>query len=117
MPTYDYECKKCGHTFETFQSMSEDPLEKCPSCAKNGLKRLIGGGLGVIFKGSGFYVTDSRGGAKSAGTATKKSEDSPSKSTGDSSSDTPSTTKSEPSTSSTKPSKTDSPGSGPKAAT
>lgn len=68
MPTYDYECTKCGYTFDAFQSMSEDPLVKCPKCSKNGLKRLIGGGMGVIFKGSGFYVTDSRGG-KSGGAA------------------------------------------------
>jgi putative FmdB family regulatory protein len=60
MPTYDYECAKCGHTFDAFQNMSDDPLKKCPECGKNSLKRLIGGGLGVIFKGSGFYVTDSR---------------------------------------------------------
>ena len=62
MPTYEYECSKCGHNFDALQSMSEDPLAQCPSCGKNGLRRLIGGGLGVIFKGSGFYVTDSRGG-------------------------------------------------------
>ena len=60
MPTYDYECAKCGHTFDTFQSMSEAPLKKCPECGRNRLRRLIGGGLGIIFKGSGFYVTDSR---------------------------------------------------------
>jgi len=60
MPTYDYECTKCGHTFDAFQNMSDDPLRKCPECGKSGLRRLIGGGLGVIFKGSGFYSTDSR---------------------------------------------------------
>ena len=59
MPSYDYECKVCGHTFETFQSMSDDPLKKCPECGKE-LRRLIGGGLGIIFKGSGFYVTDNK---------------------------------------------------------
>lgn len=62
MPTYEYECTKCGHTFDAFQSMSDAPLVKCPECGKNGLRRLIGGGLGVIFKGSGFYVTDNRNG-------------------------------------------------------
>jgi putative FmdB family regulatory protein len=72
MPTYDYECTKCGHTFDVFQSMSESPLKKCPECGQNRLKRLIGGGLGVIFKGSGFYVTDSRSSGSSNG---KKSTD------------------------------------------
>ena len=59
MPTYDYECTTCGHRFELFQSMSEDPVKECPECG-NGVRRLIGGGLGIIFKGSGFYVTDNR---------------------------------------------------------
>ncbi len=58
MPTYDYQCKECGHTFEEFQSMSADPLTECPSCGKPGLKRLLAGGAGMIFKGSGFYLTD-----------------------------------------------------------
>lgn len=58
MPTYEYECEACGHTFEEFQSMSAKPLKKCPSCAKNKLIRLIGSGAGIIFKGSGFYETD-----------------------------------------------------------
>lgn len=61
MPTYDYECTVCGHTFEEFQSMSERPLSKCPECGKK-VQRLIGGGIGVIFKGSGFYSTDSKKG-------------------------------------------------------
>ena len=60
MPTYDYECRSCGHSFEAFQSMSEDPLTQCPECGKNELRRLIGGGTGIIFKGSGFYINDSR---------------------------------------------------------
>jgi putative FmdB family regulatory protein len=57
MPTYGYECKSCGHTFDVFQSMSEEPLKVCPECGKE-VRRLINGGTGVIFKGSGFYVTD-----------------------------------------------------------
>ncbi|MDR1587031.1 MAG: zinc ribbon domain-containing protein [Treponema sp.] len=57
MPTYEYECKSCGHTFEVFQAMSDDPLRNCPKCGKE-IRRLINGGTGVIFKGSGFYVTD-----------------------------------------------------------
>jgi putative FmdB family regulatory protein len=59
MPTYEYECKSCGHTFEAFQSISEDPLKDCPECGKE-VRRLINGGSGVIFKGSGFYVTDKK---------------------------------------------------------
>jgi putative FmdB family regulatory protein len=57
MPTYDYECTKCGHAYEAFQQMSAPKLTKCPKC-KGKLKRLIGGGSGIIFKGSGFYQTD-----------------------------------------------------------
>ena len=57
MPTYDYECEKCGHRFEHFQKMSDAPLKKCPKCGKK-VHRLIGGGSGIIFKGSGFYETD-----------------------------------------------------------
>ncbi|MEO6005783.1 MAG: FmdB family zinc ribbon protein [Opitutus sp.] len=58
MPTYEYVCTKCHHAFEQFQSMNDAPLKKCPKCKKAGLKRLIGGGAGLIFKGTGFYITD-----------------------------------------------------------
>ena len=58
MPTYEYECNACGHTFEEFQSMSDKALKKCPKCSKLKLQRLIGSGAGIIFKGSGFYETD-----------------------------------------------------------
>jgi putative FmdB family regulatory protein len=58
MPTYEYACPKCGHAFELVQSMRDEPLKKCPKCKKTGVKRLIGGGAGLIFKGSGFYITD-----------------------------------------------------------
>ena len=60
MPTYDYLCEKCGHKFEQFQSIIASPLRKCPKCSKMSLKRLIGTGAGIIFKGSGFYQTDYR---------------------------------------------------------
>ncbi len=57
MPTYEYECKKCNHRFEKFQSITAEPLKTCPECSGE-LKRLIGLGAGIIFKGSGFYCTD-----------------------------------------------------------
>ncbi len=60
MPTYDYRCDACGHGFETFQSISARPEKKCPKCGKPKLRRLIGTGGGLIFKGSGFYITDYR---------------------------------------------------------
>ena len=56
MPTYDYRCKACGHTFDEFQMMSDPVLRKCPKCGKLKLARLIGGGAGFVFKGSGYYV-------------------------------------------------------------
>jgi len=59
MPTYDYECTHCGNAFEVFQQMNDKVLEQCPKC-KSKLKRLIGSGSGIIFKGSGFYATDYR---------------------------------------------------------
>jgi putative FmdB family regulatory protein len=60
MPTYDYKCDACGFEFEKFQSMSSAPIKKCPKCGKNKVKRLIGTGAALIFKGSGFYITDYR---------------------------------------------------------
>ncbi len=60
MPTYDYECAACGHSFEKFQSITAPATRKCPSCKKLKVRRLIGAGAGIIFKGSGFYQTDYR---------------------------------------------------------
>ena len=60
MPTYDYRCTACGHSFDELQTFSEPPLTKCPACKKNKLERLFGGGGAIIFKGSGFYETDYR---------------------------------------------------------
>ncbi|MFA7677242.1 MAG: FmdB family zinc ribbon protein [Candidatus Omnitrophota bacterium] len=57
MPTYDYKCLKCGDKFEAFQKMSDKPLKECPKC-KGQVRRLIGSGCGLIFKGKGFYATD-----------------------------------------------------------
>ncbi|MEX2445366.1 MAG: FmdB family zinc ribbon protein [Alkalispirochaeta sp.] len=86
MPTYDYQCDSCGHVFETMQSMKDAPLSVCPECENAALRRLISGGAGVIFKGSGFYVNDSRKtGSGGASTASQKA-------TSDSGTSDPSTT-------------------------
>jgi putative FmdB family regulatory protein len=75
MPTYEYECTKCGHTFEAFQSIMDKPLSRCPEC-KSAIRRVINGGLGVIFKGSGYYSTDNkRGSALSGGNGNSKDKD------------------------------------------
>jgi putative FmdB family regulatory protein len=58
MPTYEYVCDNCGNKFETFQSIKADPLKHCDVCGKDALRRLISAGGGLIFKGSGFYLTD-----------------------------------------------------------
>lgn len=59
MPTYEYECQKCGHEFERFQSMTDAPLKRCPEC-RGKVVRKIGTGAGLLFKGNGFYITDYR---------------------------------------------------------
>ena len=58
MPTYDYICNDCEKMYEYFQSMSDAPVKECPECKKNSLRRVISGGTGLIFKGSGYYLTD-----------------------------------------------------------
>lgn len=68
MPTYDYACRLCAHAFEHFQGLSEPLLVTCPACGRSGLERKIGAGIGVVFKGSGFYETDyKRAGSKNGG--------------------------------------------------
>ena len=67
MPTYEYECKSCGHRFDYFQNIKDEPLKICPECGRE-LRRLINGGTGVIFKGSGFYITDKGAGKGKADT-------------------------------------------------
>ncbi len=71
MPTYDYACQDCGYEFEAFQSMKDDPLTECPSCHHSTVKRQFGKGAGIIFKGSGFYVNDSKKSAEPAKPETK----------------------------------------------
>ena len=90
MPTYDYVCGACGHEFEMFQSMNDEPIKACPNCRKRQAKRLIGTGAGIIFKGSGFYETD----YKQAGRE-KKTESSDSKTDADASSKSESKPKAE----------------------
>jgi len=100
MPTYGYRCKSCSYEFDEFQKITDNPLVQCPSCKKHTLARVIGGGAGLVFKGSGFYLTDYKrsGGDKKSKegekkeskaetkTESKKSDTSSSKSTEDSSS-------------------------------
>lgn len=99
MPTYEYECPKCGKTFEIFQSMKDDPIKVCPDKkCKGKVKRLIGTGAGLIFKGSGFYITDYR----SEGYKQAAKKDSGADSSASKSSDKPKTSDSSKSTSSNK---------------
>jgi putative FmdB family regulatory protein len=93
MPTYDYECDACGHTFELFQSISEPVQKKCPKCGKLKLRRLFGTGAAVVFKGSGFYQTDYRSESYKKGAEKDKKDKSPSESKGDSKSESKSETK------------------------
>lgn len=92
MPTYDYECTACGHEYEKFQSITAKPARTCPIC-RGRVRRLIGSGAGIIFRGSGFYQTDYRskeyqtkakaetGGEKSDSSKSESTADSKSKST------------------------------------
>jgi putative FmdB family regulatory protein len=101
MPTYEYECQKCGKTFDFFQSMKDEPLKICPDKkCKGKVKRLLGTGAGLIFKGSGFYITDYR----SEGYKAAAKKDTSSSSGGGESSKSGGTEKSKP-TAPAKPSK------------
>ena len=87
MPTYEYECGACGKTHEIFHSMTESARKKCPACGKLKLARQIGGGGGILFRGSGFYETDYRSesyksGEKKAAESAKPKPDSSSDSSG-----------------------------------
>ena len=83
MPTYDYECTSCGHTFEAFQSITAEPIGICPECGKKKVQRLIGSGSGIIFKGSGFYTTDYRSKEYKEKARKEASDSSPSTEKGD----------------------------------
>jgi putative FmdB family regulatory protein len=85
MPTYDYQCKKCGHRFELFHSIKDETTKRCPKCRSKAV-RVPSGGAGLLFKGSGFYITDYRsssykeganqdkGKAKDGGSSSKESK-------------------------------------------
>lgn len=74
MPTYEYACLSCGHNLEVFQRMSDEPLSVCPECTAPTLKRKIGLGAGIIFKGGGFYETDFKDRRGSSGDAAEKAD-------------------------------------------
>ena len=87
MPTYEYKCDECGHCFEEFQSITADPIVRCPQCKKNKVRRLIGSGSGLIFKGSGFYQTDYRSESYKKAAQAEKNASKPSESKSKKSSD------------------------------
>ena len=72
MPTYDYVCDACDHRFELFQSITAETKRKCPECGRMKLRRLIGPGAAIVFKGSGFYSTDYRSESYKSGAAAAK---------------------------------------------
>lgn len=76
MPTYDYRCEKCGYEFEKFQGIKDAPVTECPEC-KGQVKRLIGTGAGIIFKGKGFYQTDYKGTCPAGGSEAKADKNAP----------------------------------------
>jgi len=77
MPTYEYECRRCGHRFEKFQGIKDQPLQRCPRC-RGKIERLVGTGAGILFKGTGFYATDYRSaGYRKAAKADKPAEAKP----------------------------------------
>jgi putative FmdB family regulatory protein len=85
MPTYEYRCDACGHTFDELQSFKDEPLKVCPKCHQETLRRLFGTGAAILFKGSGFYETDYRSesykkAAKSEQEAPKSAESKPAES-------------------------------------
>src|SRR3954463_4387460 len=88
MPTYDYICDQCGHEFEAFESIKADPQTVCPECSQPRLRRKIGAGAAILFKGSGFYQTDYRSESYKKGAQADKPSDSSSSSSSSTSSST-----------------------------
>ena len=87
MPTYDYECAECGHAWELFQQITENPKRVCPACRKRKARRLLGAGAAVLFKGSGFYQTDYRSESYKKAAKADKESTAPAKPASDSKSD------------------------------
>jgi len=86
MPTYDYICDDCGHEFETYESITAEPRKDCPECSQATLRRKIGPGAAILFKGSGFYQTDYRSESYKKAAKADKTSEAPAKSSGDSAS-------------------------------
>jgi putative FmdB family regulatory protein len=103
VPTYQYACTECGHEFEAVQKFSDDALTDCPSCT--GKLRKVYSAVGVVFKGSGFYRTDSRAGAKAESSKSESSKSSSDSSSGGSSSDSSSSSSTGSTTGSSAPAK------------
>ncbi|MEV4415102.1 FmdB family zinc ribbon protein [Catellatospora sp. NPDC049609] len=99
MPTYQYACTACGHQLEAVQSFADEPLTECPTC--EGTLRKLFSSVGVVFKGSGFYRTDSRGSGSASTAPATSSSSSGASTSGGSSTSTPSTSSSSSSSSST----------------
>jgi putative FmdB family regulatory protein len=102
MPTYDYQCEACGHEFEKFQSITARAIKTCPECGQRKVRRLIGTGAGVIFRGSGFYQTDYRSESYKRDASKAKGSGDSSSSKSDSSSSTSKSSEAKASASSTK---------------
>src|SRR5437667_1921481 len=98
MPTYDYVCDECGHEFEAYESITAQPRTECPECTRPRLRRKIGPGAAILFKGSGFYQTDYRSESYKKAAEAEKSSNEPAKSSSDKAAE-----------SSTSPSSTESP--------
>jgi putative FmdB family regulatory protein len=90
MPTYDYICDECGHEFEAYEPITAEPRKDCPECTHSALRRKIGPGAAILFKGSGFYKTDYRSDSYKKAAKADKPSDAPAKTSSDSTSPAPS---------------------------
>ena len=111
MPTYSYRCKNCDHAFDIHQAFSDDALKTCPSCGEERLRKVFGS-VGVTFKGSGFYATDSRSSSSASAPAASSDSSSSDSSSSGSSSDSSSSGSSDSGGSSAKPAAASAPAAG-----